>query len=160
MIKIFYSERFNCPTDYIYYNSIRYNQRIDENKTGFLDLTIMDNTNTPIKGALVSISSVSYTGQFYEVGQGRVLYQYITDENGKIPLTELPVHNELVSSLYHHNFYIITVIADGFIDAQLYHIQIFEDQTTTFRIYLDRMSGNQKRFNIFIQPTTEEIHSR
>lgn len=160
MIKIFYSGRFYCPTDYIYNNSTGYNQRIDENETGFLDLTIMSNNNIPISGAKVTISSVSYSGQFYEIGDGRVLYEYITDENGKTPLIELPVHNELVSNLHHHNFYIISVSADGFIDAQLYHIQIFEDQTTTFRIYLDYMFGNHKRFYIFIQPTTEEIHSR
>lgn len=133
---------------------------MDENETGFLDLTIMSENNSPIKNAYVTISSVSYTGQFYEIGKGKVLYEYFTDENGKIPLIKLPVHNEMVSGFQHHNFYIVSASADDYIDTQLYHIQIFEDQTTTFRIFLDRNIGNQKRFNIFIQPTTEEVHSR
>lgn len=133
---------------------------MEENETGFLDLTILNESNSPIQNASVTISSVSYRGQFYEIGEGKVLYEYFTDEYGKIPLVELPVHNEMVSGYEHHNFYIVSVSADNYVDAQLYHIQIFEDQATTFRIFLDQAVENQKRFHLFIQPTTEEVHSR
>ncbi|MGD9567389.1 MAG: hypothetical protein AB7V48_03595 [Sedimentibacter sp.] len=96
---ILYPARFYCPTDYIFNNSTRYNQRIDEEETGYLDITVYDNTNTPIKGALVTISNVSYTGQFFEIGDGQLLFEFYTDENGKIPITKLPVHNELARDL-------------------------------------------------------------
>jgi len=149
-------------TDYTFNNSVRCKQKIDEAKTGYLDISVNRNIeNIPIEGATVIISSVSYSGQFYEFGVGRILYEYKTDENGRIPITELPIHNELMNSNnYNHNFYIISVYADGFYNAHLFHVQIFQDETTTFRIYLSRMFGDQRRFDFIIQPTTEEIHSR
>ena len=157
-----YPRRFNYPTDYIFNNSVRCKQKIDEVKTGYLDISVYHNIeNTPIEGATVIISAVSYSGQFYEFGDGRILYEYKTDENGRMPITELPIHNELMNSHNHnHNFYIISVYADGFYDAHLFHVQIFQDGTTTFRIHLSRMSEDKRRFDFFIQPTTEDIHSR
>lgn len=146
--------------DYIFNNSSSYNQRIDEEKTGYLDISVYRNIgSTPIEGATVIILSVSYSGQFYEFGEGRILYEYKTDENGKMPIVELPIHNELMRN-HNRNYYIISVYADGFYDAYLFHVQIFENETTTFRIYLSRESGDQRRFDIIIQPTAEEIHSR
>lgn len=100
-----------------------------------------------------------HTPQFYEFGEGRILREYKTDKNGRIPIIELPIHNELMGN-HSRNYYIISVYADGFYDAYLFHVQIYEDKTTTFRIYLSRVSGDQRKFDIIIQPTTEEIHSR
>lgn len=157
-----YPIRFCYPTDYIFNNSVRFKQEIDEEKKGYLDIIINCNIeNTPIEGATVIISTVSYSGQFYEFGVGRILYEYKTNENGRIPITELPIHNELVNSNNHnHNYYIISVYADGFYNAHIFHVQIFQDQTTNFKIYLSSISGDQRRFDFIIQPTTEEIHSR
>jgi len=155
-----YPRVFYHTTDYIYNNSVRCKQKIDEVKKGYLDLTVNRNIeNTPIEGATVVISSVAYTGQFYEFGEGKILYEYKTDENGRIPIMELPIHNELMDS-HNRNFYIISVYADGFFDTHLFHLQIFQDQTTTFKIYLGRKSEDTGRFDFIIYPTTEEIHSR
>lgn len=158
-----YPRRFYFYPYYIFSNSVRCNQRTDEEATGYLDISVYCNIeNTPIRDATVIISSVSYSGQYYEFGDGRILYEYKTAENGRIPIIELPIHNELMLN-HNHNFYIISVSADGFYDAHLFHIQIFKGETTTFRIYLSRTSGDtgdQRKFNFIIQPTTEEIHSR
>nr|WP_312578137.1 hypothetical protein [Sedimentibacter sp.] len=158
-----YPCRFYFHPNYIFNNSLRCNQRIDEEETGYLDISVYNNiSNSPIIGATVIISSVSYSGQFYEFGEGRILYEYKTDENGSMPITKLPIHNELVRN-HNHNFYIISVYADGFYDAHLFHVQIFQDGTTTFKIYLSPTSGSpddKRRFDFIIQPTTEEIHSR
>ncbi len=158
-----YPRGFYFNPNYIFNNSFRCDQRIDEEVTGYLDISVYNDIgNKPLKGATVIISSVSYSGQFYEFGEGKVLHEYKTDENGRIPITKLPIHNELVHN-HHHNFYIISVYADGFYDAHLFHVQIFQDGTTTFKIYLSPTSGNiedKKRFHLIIQPTTEEIHSR
>ncbi len=158
-----YPRKFYFPTNYIYHNLLRCNQGINEEETGYLDVSVYSNvTNIPIKGATILISSVSYSGQFYEFGKGRILYEYKADKNGRIPITELPIHNELMGQ-HNHNFYIISVYADGFYDAHLFHVQIFQDDTTTFRIYLSptsKESIDQRRFDFIIQPTTEEIHSR
>jgi len=162
-MKMMYPRKCYFPPNYIYNNLIRCNQGIDKKETGYLDINLYNNiTNMPIKGATVFISSVSYSGQFFEFGKGRILYEYKTDENGKIPITELPIHNELTST-HNHNFYIISVYTDEFYDAHLFHVQIFQDETTTFRIYLSPTSedsNDQRRFDLIIQPTTEEIHSR
>lgn len=160
-MKIFYPGRFCYPINYIFNNSSNYNHGTDEEKTGYLDINVFRNIGyTPIEGATVLISSVSYSGQFYEFGEWRILYEYKTDKNGKIPIIELPIHNELMRNHSNHNFYIISVYAEGFYDAYLFHVQIFENETTTFRIYLSNVSGDQRRFDMIIQPTTEEIHSR
>ncbi len=159
-MKVFYPGRFCYPVGYLFNNLLSYNQRIDEEKTGYLDISVYWNIGrTPIEGATVIIANVSYSGQFYEFGEGRILREYKTDKNGRIPIIELPIHNELMGN-HSRNYYIISVYADGFYDAYLFHVQIYEDKTTTFRIYLSRVSGDQRKFDIIIQPTTEEIHSR
>lgn len=139
--------------------SVKYNQRENQAQTGYLDVSVYQNVvNTPIKDATVKISSILYSGQFNEFAEGKLIVEYKTDEDGKVPVTELPVLNELMPG--NREFYFVAVNADEFYNAYILNIQIYPDKTSVYKVYLSRTSLTEEKFNFIFQPTTEQIHRR
>ena len=137
--------------------SAKYNQKENQAQTGYLDISVYQNiVNTPIKDATVRISSILYSGQFNELAEGQLLVVYKTDDNGQVPLTELPVSNELMPG--NRGYYIVAVHAEGFYSAYIFNIQIYPDITSAYSVYLSNITSGVEKFNFFIRPTTEQIH--
>ena len=141
----------------IFNKSAKYNQKENQAQTGYIDVSVyQDIVNTPIKDATVRISSILYSGQFNELAEGKLIAVYKTDDNGKVPVTELPVLNELMPG--NKGFYIVAVHAEEFYSAYVFNIQIYPDITSSFNVYLSNTTSETEKFNFFIRPTTEQIH--
>jgi hypothetical protein len=129
-----------------------------QNGTGYLYINVYSNaTSTPIANAFVRVSRISYSGQFNEFAQGMLLGEYITDENGSFAI-ELPALNELLPN--NKDYYIVTVRAYGYYNAYIFNVQIYEDHSTSYRVFLSPVTQDVELYNIITEPTIREIHER
>lgn len=129
-----------------------------QNGTGYLYINVYDDAvNAPVANAFVRISTISYSGQFNEFAQGMLLGEYITDENGNFAI-ELPALNELLQD--NRDFYNVTVRGYGYYNAYIFNVQIYENHSTSYRVYLIPVTQNVELYNIITEPTIREIHER
>lgn len=126
-----------------------------QNETGYLEINVYDSASIPVTHAFVRVSRISYSGQFNEYAQGMLLGEYAADRYGRI-IIELPVLNELLPN--NKDFYVVTVRAYGYYNAYIFNVQIYENQSTLYRVYLNPVTQNVELYNIITEPTVREIH--
>lgn len=122
---------------------------------GYLDVTIFsDQTKEPISGAEVNIYKFVVKGLYGEAGDEELIVSYITNENGKIPVVDLPVihgidvDNEKTD--YARIQYHMTVKAPGYDNVTVINMEIFPNQTLVFNVNLppETPGGNRSKFII------------
>ncbi|MDF2948613.1 MAG: hypothetical protein K0R07_629, partial [Sedimentibacter sp.] len=65
-------------------------------KTGFLEVSVFsEEDREPVSDAKVTISLFEVRGLYNESAIENVISSYVSDDNGKIPVIELPVIHEL-----------------------------------------------------------------
>lgn len=139
-------------------NCSRSNILNSQNGTGRLYINVYDNdTNTTIDKAFIRISRISYSGQFNEFAQGMLIGEYITDEDGSFEI-ELPELNELLPD--NKDFYTVTVRAYGYYNSYIFNIQIYENHSTSYNVYLIPVTQNIELYNIITEPTVRRIHGQ
>nr|WP_312576103.1 hypothetical protein [Sedimentibacter sp.] len=137
-----------------------------DNIPGFIDVTVFDNiSHKPISNAEVNIIEVAIEGIYNEKGKGTLIYNYTTDENGKVPIITLPLNKEL--GQYHVNYnnngmhYHMAVLAPEYNNAYAVNLQwqVYPDITTIFKIYLSRTNeDDDPHFDFIMAPPTRKIH--
>lgn len=108
-------------------------QHLCEDPVGYMNIGVYTASGAlPVPGALVTVYHV------YESGEEHVLYQLITDENGIVPILEVPVVYEGPGqqTIYDYSAYNIRVEALGYYIVNLINTQIFPGITTNYRINL------------------------
>lgn len=128
--------------------------RLNNYETGILEIGLMDNRNTPISNALISISKISYTGIYNEGAEGIILAEFYTGDNGLIKI-ELPVLNELTGG---NAYYSAKISVDGYYEVYIYYIQIYPNINTSYDVYLTPRTKDSERFMFIFQPKRRSIH--
>lgn len=132
------------------------NLDLNMNDTGKLDLTVFhEQFKSPLINALVKIYKVTVSSEYNEIGDGFLINQFLTDANGKIPLIELPILNELMDN--NKDFYYIAVHAFNHHSAYVFNAQIYPDITTMYNISLQFIYTSDEHFQFIMEPTRSEI---
>lgn len=132
------------------------NLDLNMNDTGKLDLTVFhEQFKSPLINALVKIYKVTVSGEYNEIGDGFLINQFLTDANGKIPVIELPILNELMDN--NKDFYYIAVHALNHYSAYVFNAQIYPDITTMYNISLQFIYTSDEHFQFIMEPTRSEI---
>lgn len=124
--------------------------------TGLLEVSVFsDQTKEPISGAEVSVYKFIVRGIYGEAGDEELIVSYITDENGKIPIIELPViHGVDVNNGetdYSRIQYHMSIKASGYDTVTVINMEIFRDQTLAFNVnLLPEIPGENKSKFIII----------
>lgn len=127
------------------------------NGTGFLEVSVFsDQTKEPISGAEVSIYKFIVRGVYGEAGDEELIVAYITDENGKVPIIELPVIHEVEVNNGKTDFsriqYHMNIKASGYNTVTVINMEIFRDQTLVFNVNLAPDIPGENRSQFIIIP--------
>lgn len=118
--------------------------------TGNLSVTVRNKlSNEPIAFVEVSIYLLTIKGIYGEEGAANLLSRQITDENGKVPLIELPVIDK---RRFPRSQYNMTVKHFRYYPVYLMNIQIYPDVTTEHNVLLTPLSENNPDHEIIITP--------
>ena len=127
------------------------------NGTGFLEVSVFsDQTNEPISGAEVSVYKFIVRGVYGEAGDEELIVAYITDENGKVPIIELPVIHGVEANNgkadYSRIQYHMSIKAFGYNTVTVINMEIFRDQTLVFNVNLSPNIPGENRSEFIIIP--------
>ena len=117
-------------------------------EVGYLDVNVSDLIlQTPVENALVRVSSLTTEGLNNEIGIGKYFAVNRTDSNGDVPIVTLPViENE-------NEIYVLSVNANGYHNAYVIDIPIYPNITTSYKIYLKRVTHeSESDFEFILQP--------
>ena len=122
---------------------------IESQVIGHLQVNVFDNfLGTPIAGAFVRVSKLTISGYYRETGTGVFLDVGFSEENGSVPIFELPVltnENETYNLLVQYN---------DFCPAYIFGVPIYPSITTTYDVYLHHhsMSNGDMHYHFILQP--------
>lgn len=137
------------------YNKLDFRNINEDDDTGKLEITVYhEEFNEPLPNATVKIYKVTVSGTYNEIGEGKLVYNSTTDENGKI-IVELPTINELMQDK--NDFYYIAVSHPTHYNAYIFNAEIYPDITTHFDISLKFIYTNEEHFKFMMQPRRSEI---
>jgi len=115
-------------------------------EVGYLEVNVLDLVlQTPVENALVRVSSLTTEGLYNEIGTGKYFAVNRTDSNGDVPIITLPIiENEI---------YVLSVNANGYHNAYVIDIPIYPDITTSYKIYLKKVTHeSESDFEFILQP--------
>lgn len=108
-----------------------------EDKNGFLSVSVFsEDDREPVSNAKVTISLYEVRGIYEESATANKIISLITDENGKVPIIELPVIHELGNPEENTDEYHMRVEAPGYYTVVVMNIEIFKGTTTAFNVVL------------------------
>lgn len=108
-----------------------------EDKNGFLSVSVFsEDDREPVSDAKVTISLYEVRGIYEESATAHKITSQITDENGKVPIIELPVIHELGNPAENTDEYHMRVEAPGYYTVVVMNIEIFKGTTTAFNVVL------------------------
>lgn len=117
---------------------------------GHLSITVLNKlTNEPVPFASVSVYFLVIRGIYGERGEATQVARYITDENGKTPLINLPVIDR--SSTPYTQYY-MTVNHFRYYPVNLMNIQIYPNVTTVYNILLTPLTTSHPDYEFIITP--------
>lgn len=117
---------------------------------GHLSVTVRNkHNNEPIVFAEVSVYYLTISGLYNEAGEGNLIVRHITDENGKVPLIELPVIDR---RRYRFNQYFMTVNHFRYYQVNLMNIQIYPNITTEYNVLLTPLTTSHPEYEFIITP--------
>lgn len=129
--------------------------------TGFLEVSVLeDESGIPIEGAEVSVFRFSIRGINVTQGEEILIATHTTDENGKVPIIELPVLHGLdivPETDYEHLQYHMTVNAFGYYSVTVINTEIFPDTTTLYRVNMSPITTRVPRSEFIIIPEKHQI---
>ncbi|MGD9567267.1 MAG: hypothetical protein AB7V48_02920 [Sedimentibacter sp.] len=118
--------------------------------TGHLSVTVRNRlNNSPIAFAEVSIYFLTIRGLYGEGGEANLMVRHITDENGQVPLIELPVMDR--SRLTRSQYY-MTVNHFRYYPVNLMNIQIYPNVTTIYNVLLTPLTTAHPDYEFIITP--------
>ncbi len=109
----------------------------------------------PLSNAIVKVSRVTVSGYYSDTGEGTLLHQLFTDKDGKTPVVELPILNELMP--INRDFYFITVYHPGHYNAYVLYTEIYQNITTNLNVTLKPLDTDDENFHFIIQPRRSQI---
>jgi protocatechuate 3,4-dioxygenase beta subunit len=118
--------------------------------TGFLEVRVFSEEGNPIEDARVSVSLYEIRGIYKESAIENEIVSHYTDENGKIPIIELPVIHELGEA--NTDEYHMRVDAPGFYSVIVMNIEIFPNTTTSFNVVLTPVMEGESYVRFIIIP--------
>jgi len=118
--------------------------------TGFLEVRVFSEEGNPIEGARVSVSLYELRGIYRESAIENEIVSHYTDENGKIPIIELPVIHELGEA--NTDEYHMRVDAPGYYSVIVMNIEIFPNTTTSFNVVLTPVMEGESYVRFIIIP--------
>ena len=132
------------------YINRKVNKLESSGNTGFLEVRVFSEEGNPIEGARVSVSLYELRGIYRESAIENEIVSHYTDENGKIPIIELPVIHELGEA--NTDEYHMRVDAPGFYSVIVMNIEIFPDTTTSFNVVLTPVMEGESYVRFIIIP--------
>lgn len=125
-----------------------------KDEIGFLNVSVINNTTLlPVKDAKVALYEVNITGEYSETAEAKLIGIFNSDENGKIPIVELPINRVgLYGVEYAHNHYHMTVDAPGYYLVTVLNIQIYENLETIYQINLSPVTSEEPLYKFIITP--------
>jgi len=132
------------------YINRKVNKLESSGNTGFLEVRVFSEEGNPIEGARVSVSLYELRGIYRESAIENEIVSYYTDENGKIPIIELPVIHELGEA--NTDEYHMRVDAPGFYSVIVMNIEIFPNTTTSFNVVLTPVMEGESYVRFIIIP--------
>jgi len=108
-----------------------------ETKTGFLEVSVYsEEDRKPVSDAKVTLYLYQVRGLYSESAIENVISSHVSDDNGKIPVIELPVIHELGNPAENTDEYHLKVEASGYYTVIVVNIEIFPNTTTSFNVVL------------------------
>lgn len=105
--------------------------------TGFLDLNVFSETDRkPVSNAKVTIYLFETRGIYQESAVENEIASYTTNENGKIPVIELPAIHVLGKPEENTDEYHMRIEASGYYPVVVMNFEIFPNTTTSFNVVL------------------------
>ncbi|HQC69881.1 MAG TPA: carboxypeptidase-like regulatory domain-containing protein [Sedimentibacter sp.] len=132
------------------YINRKVNKLESSGNTGFLEVRVFSEEGNPIEGARVSVSLYELRGIYRESAIENEIVSHYTDENGKIPIIELPVIHELGEA--NTDEYHMRVDAPGFYSVIVMNIEIFPNTTTSFNVVLTPVMEGESYVRFIIIP--------
>ena len=132
------------------YINRKVNKLESSGNTGFLEVRVFSEEGNPIEGARVSVSLYELRGIYRESAIENEIVSYYTDENGKIPIIELPVIHELGEA--NTDEYHMRVDAPGYYSVIVMNMEIFPNTTTSFNVVLTPVMEGESYVRFIIIP--------
>jgi len=132
------------------YINRKVNKLESSGNTGFLEVRVFSEEGNPIEDARVSVSLYEIRGIYKESAIENEIVSHYTDENGKIPIIELPVIHELGEA--NTDEYHMRVDAPGFYSVIVMNIEIFPNTTTSFNVVLTPVMEGESYVRFIIIP--------
>ncbi|HAS91209.1 MAG TPA: carboxypeptidase-like regulatory domain-containing protein [Sedimentibacter sp.] len=132
------------------YINRKVNKLESSGNTGFLEVRVFSEEGNPIEGARVSVSLYELRGIYRESAIENEIVSHYTDENGKIPIIELPVIHELGEA--NTDEYHMRVDAPGYYSVIVMNIEIFPNTTTSFNVVLTPVMEGESYVRFIIIP--------
>lgn len=122
--------------------------------TGFLEVSVFDNeSNLPISDAVVSVYRFSVIGVDVTQGEEVLIESHTTNEEGKIPIVELPVIHGINDEInVEHIQYHMVVSAIGYDSVTVINIEIFPYIVTVYNVRMFPMTMGVPRNQFVIIP--------
>lgn len=122
-------------------------------ETGFLDLNVFsERDREPVSNAKVTIYLFEVRGIYQESAIENEIASYTTDENGKIPVVELPVIHVLGNPEENTDEYHMKVEAPGYYPVIVMNFEIFSNTTTSFNVVLTPVVTGENYTEFIIIP--------
>ena len=136
-------------------NKFNINNSPNQNEvTGFLEIRTTDAlTGTPVEDVLIEVLKLEIIGEFAEKAISTLITRYATDENGMIPLIELPLI-EWPEERYYANLNVF-----GYHEVMIINIPIYEDVKTIYNVKLNRITSPEPLREYLRTPTRTEYYT-
>lgn len=129
------------------------NNIISNGETGFLEITVHDAlTGMPIEDVDIEVLKLTITGEFAEMALSTLVIRFSTDENGRIPLVELPLVE------WPNERYFAHLDIFGYYNVTIVNIPIYDDITTVYNIELHRITSPEPIREYIRTPTRTEYN--
>lgn len=117
---------------------------------GRLSITVKNKlTDMPVSFAVVSIYYLIIKGLYGEQGESHLFVRHITDENGKIPVVELPIIDRATSP---YSQYYMTINHFRYYPVHAMNIQMYPNVTTEYNILLTPTTERNPDYEFLITP--------
>ena len=143
-----YTNRYNVD---IYNNKseVKKTNIIENNlKTGTLETTVINaQTKMPVANAVLQLYRIFIMGQNLDRAYSQLIHTNTTDANGNSPIVSLPVIE------YPSNRYFMLIRVDGYNDANVLNIPIFQNVNTIYKIELNPKTTTEQKVDFIRTPT-------
>lgn len=118
--------------------------------TGSLSVTVLNRlSNDPVAFVEISVYDLTIYGVYGEGGDAYLIIRHITDENGRIPIIELPVIDRASSP---GSIYYMTVRHFRYHPINIMNIQIYPNITVEYNVMMTPLTAKHPEYEFHITP--------